>query len=100
MRTRTLTGLSVALAAAGLASAGIGMHVTHTLHPVIGGLALIVTAVIPASAAQARATTLTAEQRAAERAAGYRQGLRHAALGLLEPTTSTRIDTEHGRRTE
>lgn len=39
-----------------------------------------------------RRTTRAERQRAAAHAAGYRQGLQHAALGLLNPTISTRID--------
>lgn len=93
MRTRTLTGLTVALTTGGLASAAVGLHITHTLRPVLGGLALIAAAVPAATLASGQqATAITAEQAAAERAAGYRQGLMHAALGLLTPAPSTRVD--------
>lgn len=92
MRTRTLTGLTAALTAGGLVSAGIGMHVTHTTHPVVGGVTLILTAVLTGLAAHARhAVALTDQQRAAERITGYRQGLRDAAAGILA-TPSTRVD--------
>lgn len=96
MRTRTLTGLTVALTAGGLASAAVGMHVTGSDRAIAGGIILTTVALLPAIAAGSRhaatrVATLTAEQAAAERAAGYRQGLTHAAAGLLEPD-STRVD--------
>lgn len=95
MRTRTLTGLATTLTAGGLLSAGIGMHVTHTTHPVIGGLALILTAVVLAYAAHGRhAAALTDQQRQTERVTGYRQGVRDVALGILTPSTRVDDDTE------
>ncbi|MFI0897706.1 hypothetical protein [Streptomyces sp. NPDC020983] len=100
MRTRTLTGLTAALTAGGLTSTGIGMHVTHTLHPVIGGLALILTAVPAGLAAHARRTAaLTDQQRTLERIAGYRQGLMDAAAGILT-TPSTRVESDNPERTQ
>jgi hypothetical protein len=100
MRTRTLTGLTAALAAGGLTSAAIGMHVTHTTLPVIGGLALILAAAPAAVAAHGhQAAAATEQQLAAEHTAGYRQGLTHAALGLLT-TSSTRMDVTDERTPE
>lgn len=49
------------------------------------------------------ALTTASRTRAAREAhrAGYRQGLEHAALGLLlEPSTSTRMDDDTDRKTE
>jgi predicted transcriptional regulator len=103
MRTRTLTGLSAALAAGGAISAVIGMHITHTAHPVIGGLAITLAATPAALTAHARyVTALTDQQRTAARLAGYRQGLADVAAGLLAPTSSTRMDNsdDHERTPE
>jgi hypothetical protein len=101
MRTRTLTGLAAALTAGGIVTAVIGAHVTHTLPQVIGGLALATAAIPTALTAHGRqAAALTAAERAAERTAGYRQGLMHAALGLLDPTPSTRVDNDDTDRTQ
>lgn len=52
---------------------------------------------LTATAAYARRTRTAEQQLTAEHAAGYRQGLTHAALGLLT-TSSTRIGTT-GERT-
>jgi hypothetical protein len=40
------------------------------------------------------------QQRAKAHAAGYRDGLMHAALGLLDPTPSTRVDAADERKPE
>lgn len=83
MYTRTLTTLAATLTTAGLASAAIGMHVTHTPHPVVGGVVLILAAVPPAAATRTRA-------RRQARNEGYRLGLEHVARGLLQPPTAGR----------
>lgn len=101
MRTRTLTGLAAALTAGGIVTALIGAHVTHALPHVVGGLALITAAIPTALTAHGRQTAaLTAAERAAERATGYRKGIQHAALGLLDPTPSTRVDAADERNPE
>jgi hypothetical protein len=63
----------------------------------------IVTLALAAAITRAHhATALSAERLAAARAAGYRQGLTHAALGLLETPAPTRVDTDTntGRTTQ
>lgn len=67
------------------------MHTT-TLTAAYGA---IVTLALAVAVTRARhATALSAERLAAERAAGYRQGLTHAALGLLNTPASTRVETD------
>lgn len=70
------------------------MH-TSTLTAAYGA---ILTAALAVTVARARrAEAATAERCAAAHAAGYRQGLMHAAAGLLDcprPGTSTRVDTD------
>lgn len=67
------------------------MHTT-TLTAAYGAIATLVLAVAVTRARHA--TALSAERLAAERAAGYRQGLMHAAAGLLDTPAPTRVDVD------
>lgn len=84
MRTRTLTSLAAALLLTGLASAGIGLHVTSSSAAVRAGVVLIIAAAVPAVAAQVARGGAAAEDTRRAFLDGYRTGLMHAALGLLD----------------
>lgn len=96
MSTRTLHTIAACLITAGFTTAGAGLHprVPDAAYP--AGILLIILSLPPILAAQKRRAA-PYEQIAAARNAGYRLGLMHAALGILEPTDGGGTTTSYAR---
>jgi hypothetical protein len=86
MRTRTLHTIAVCLTTAGLTVAVAGLHpAAPPLMTRLGILLVIAAGPLVVAAQSRREATHAADALAAARAEGYRLGLAHAALGLLNP---------------
>jgi hypothetical protein len=87
LRTRTLHVIAACLITAGIVVAAAGLHPRVPDAAISAGGLLIILSLPAVVAAQSRRVgDVRADQIAAARNAGYRTGLLHAALGILEPT--------------
>lgn len=83
MRTRTLHTIATCQIITGLTAAAAGLHPRIPDNATRAGALVLLSALPVIVAAQVRRCGATADQIAAARNAGYRLGLTHAALGLL-----------------
>jgi hypothetical protein len=100
MRTRTLATIATGLIATGLGVAAVGLTITGPGVLVSAGALLSLASPPVLTIATRQQSTHTPDLLAEVHNAGYRKGLAHAALGLLESPTSdgSHTDTDDPER--
>lgn len=89
MRTRTLAILGITAAAVGILATIVGLHPAAPKIVLRGGLAVMFASCPLICATQTRrAADVSLERMSAAHLDGYRMGLAHAALGLLDSPPS------------
>lgn len=97
MRTRTLQAVAASLITTGTAVAAAGLHPKVPDITICAGAVLIVLSLPLIVAIQGSRAIVPADQIAAARQAGYRLGVLHAALGILDTPPDGEGDGEDDR---